>query len=348
MATNVNRVKTGDWRPFRPAGMSDGTWRTVLLLHRYPTDEMDEEEQRYCLGPMLFGKGGPRFGDYGRGWIQERADELVKEGLTPYFMDAREWRDEIADAVDYYNGMGFDQAEEEGIIKAEADFFAANIPWTGGSKSDNAAIERYFEARERASSKIDEVWYGICYGPFGTGPWNLLTKGVQNGWQNVFTCDESAAFQNIGDFDWRCASLGQDVDDVLEMSEMCPISGNPTIIGGIDLALDFAENGGLSTNQKSRVVRFLKRAFGELYKRGKAVMKINGEDADLSPFFDQLSEREVSARRFFGPAVMPDFEEFSERSDLIIEAGRKKTAQILERFALWKEKLLSPQSDGTQ
>ena len=100
---NETRPKTGSWRPFRPAGMSDGAWKTILLLHRYPTDEMDEEERKHCLGPMLFGKGGPRFGDYGRGWIQERADELVRDGLTPYAIDAREWRDEIADAIDYYN-----------------------------------------------------------------------------------------------------------------------------------------------------------------------------------------------------------------------------------------------------
>ena len=28
------RPKTGNWRPFRPAGMSDGAWKTILLLHR--------------------------------------------------------------------------------------------------------------------------------------------------------------------------------------------------------------------------------------------------------------------------------------------------------------------------
>ena len=41
---NESRPKTGSWRPFRPAGMSDGTWKTILLLHRYPTEEMSEED----------------------------------------------------------------------------------------------------------------------------------------------------------------------------------------------------------------------------------------------------------------------------------------------------------------
>ena len=41
---NETRPKTGSWRPFRPAGMSDGAWKTILLLHRYPTDEMELEK----------------------------------------------------------------------------------------------------------------------------------------------------------------------------------------------------------------------------------------------------------------------------------------------------------------
>ena len=254
------RPKTGNWRPFRPADMSDGAWKTILLLHRYPTDEMDDEERKHCLGPMLFGKGGPRFGDYGRGWIQEHADELVGEGLTPYVMDAREWRGEIADAIDYYNGMGFDEAKEKGIVEPEADFFTVNM-----SFPEEWDFDRRFEARNEARDRIDEIWYGICYGPFGAGPWEVMTKGVMNEWKNVFTCSVDEAFQDIGGFDWRCASLGADVDDVLEMSEMCPISVNATIIGGIDLALDFAEKGGLSTSQRNRVVRFLKRFREEVY-----------------------------------------------------------------------------------
>ena len=260
MGKSKTRPKTGNWRPFRPAGMSNGAWKTILLLHRYPTDEMDDEERKHCLGPMLFGKGGPRFGDYGRGWIQEHADELVGEGLTPYVMDAREWRGEIADAIDYYNGMGFDEAKEKGIVEPEADFFTVNM-----SFPEEWDFDRRFEARNEARDRIDEIWYGICYGPFGAGPWEVMTKGVMNEWKNVFTCSVDEAFQDIGGFDWRCASLGADVDDVLEMSEMCPISVNATIIGGIDLALDFAEKGGLSTSQRNRVVRFLKRFREEVY-----------------------------------------------------------------------------------
>lgn len=99
----MKRIKTGNWRPFRPAGMSDGMWQTILLLHRFPSNEMDEEEQSHCLGPKLFGKGGARFSDYGRGWIQEEADQ-------------------------------------------------------------------------RAASHIEDIWYRICYGPFGVGPWHVLTK----------------------------------------------------------------------------------------------------------------------------------------------------------------------------
>ena len=45
------RPKTGNWRPFRPAGMSDGAWMTMVLIHRYPEEWMSEEEQRHCLGP---------------------------------------------------------------------------------------------------------------------------------------------------------------------------------------------------------------------------------------------------------------------------------------------------------
>lgn len=312
---NESRPKTGSWRPFRPAGMSDGTWKTILLLHRYPTEEMNAEEQKHCLGPMLFGKGGPRFGDYGRGWIQERADQLVKEGLTPYMMDAREWRDEVADAVDFYNDMGFDEAAAEGIVGPDADFFVRCMTF-----SPNDDAETIFAAMETARANIDAVWYGICYGPFGAGPWQVLTKGVLNGWKDVFTCGEDAAFRNIGDFDWRCASFGQEVDDVLEMSEMCPISGNATIIGGIDLALDFAEEGGLSTNQASRVARFLKRAIGELFKRGKAMLKTMGDDADLLAYLKQVQKRYYAALNFFGAAVMVDPEEHRARQELIDEA----------------------------
>lgn len=309
------RPKTGSWRPFRPAGMSDGAWKTILLLHRYPTDEMDEEERKHCLGPMLFGKGGPRFGDYGRGWIQERADELVRDGLTPYAIDAREWRDEIADAIDYYNGMGFDEAEAKGVVSLDADFFTCNM-----SFPREWSLDRSFTAKDAARAKMDEIWYGICYGPFGAGPWEVMTKGVMNGWKNVFTCDADEAFQGIGNFDWRCASLGMDVDDVLEMSEMCPVSGNATIIGGIDLALDFAEKGGLSTNQRSRVIRFLKRAIGELYKRGKAMMKTMGKRSSLSSFFGQIKDREATAQRFFGWAMMPGAEAYGARAATVLEA----------------------------
>lgn len=309
------RPKTGSWRPFRPAGMSDGAWKTILLLHRYPTDETDEKERKHCLGPMLFGKGGPRFGDYGRGWIQERADELVGEGLTPYVMDAREWRGEIADAIDYYNGMGFDEAKEKGIVEPYADSFVTKMPFP-----EEWDVDRRFAARNEARGKMDEIWYGICYGPFGEGPWEVLTKGVLNGWKNAFACEEDSAFQGIGNFDLRCASLGTNVDDVLEMSEMCPISGNATIIGGLDLALDFAEKGGLSTNQRSRIVRFLKRAFGELYKRGKAMMKTMGKRSSLSSFFWQIKDREATAQRFFGWAMMPGAEAYGAREATVLEA----------------------------
>ena len=317
------RPKTGSWRPFRPAGMSDGAWKTILLLHRYPTDEMDEEERKHCLGPMLFGKGGPRFGDYGRGWIQERADELVREGLTPYAMDAREWRGEIADAIDYYNGMGFDEAKEKGIVEPYVDFFTCNM-----SFPRELGLDKIVAAKDAARAKMDEIWYSVCYGPFGAGPWEIMTKGVINGWKNVFACDEDEAFQGIGNFDWRCASLGTDVDDVLEMSEMCPVSGNATIIGGIDLALDFSEKDGLSTNQRSRVARFLKRAIGELYKRGEAMMKTLGKESSLSSFFDQLKDRESAARSIFGWVMMPGPEAYGARSAIATEAKLREPVRV--------------------
>lgn len=311
----IKRVKTGNWRPFRPLGMVDGAWRTILLMHRYPTEDMSEEERRHCLGPQLFGKGGPRFGDYGRGWIQERADELVKEGLTPYVMDAREWRDEIADAIDYYNGMGFDEAEAEGIVKSDGDFFTCNM-----SHPLNCEAAKIFADWDMALAKMDEIWYGVCYGPFGTGPWRVLTKGVLNGWKDVFTCAEDAAFCDIDRFDWRCGSLGNSVDDALAMSEMCPVSGNVTIIGGIDIILDCMAKGGASTNQKSRMVRFLKRAFGELYRRGKVMLKSMGAEASLATYFTELKKRWEMSYDLFGKVMDPGLEEGRNRLDMELTA----------------------------
>ena len=308
MGKSKTRTKTGNWRPFRPAGMSDGAWKTILLLHRYPTDEMDEEERKHCLGPMLFGKGGPRFGDYGRGWIQERADELVREGLTPYAMDARAWHDEIVNAIDFYNGETFAEAQANGDAKAEADFFITNIPWTGGSGTNNGDVNRYFEARELAESRIDDIWHRITYGPFGAGPWHVLTKGVLNGWQNAFVCEEGEAFKNVTRFDWRCAAVGQSKEgmDLRFMTETCPICPNAAILGGIDRALAMAYRGNLETGVQKKLCRYLKRAFGELYKRRDGILKTAVDDAYLSDFYNWLFEREIRVtRRFVGESVLP-------------------------------------------
>ena len=294
------RVKTGNWRPFRPEGMSDGAWRTILLLHRYPSDEMSEEEQSHCLGPMLFGKGGARFGDYGRGWIQEQADALLNKGKTPYAMDARGWHDEIVAAIDYYNGMGFDE-------------------------------------------DVADFWYKICYGPYGEGPWRVMTDGVLNGWKDVFTCDENEAFYRTTDFDWRCAALCDDSGalDVQLMAEICPVCPNAAIFGGIDCACDMLKEGKLDTRMERKLVRYLKRAFGELYKRRNAVGKNVRDPMPFLSFDRWLRERKCWAVDRYGDAACPDNDivECPRASDIVFEdveeyAKQAKAEQedLLRRF----------------
>lgn len=322
-ATRQKRVKTGNWRPFRPAGMSDGAWRTILLLHRYPSDEMSEEEQSHCLGPMLFGKGGARFGDYGRGWIQEQADALLNKGKTPYAMDAREWREEIVAAIDYYNGETFAVAQVNGDAKAEADFFTKNIPWREGDDNSNEATNRYFKSWDVAASRIDKVWYTICYGPYGEGPWHIMTDGVLNGWKNVFTCDQAEAFYRTTDFDWRCAALCDDSGalDVQLMAEICPVCPNAAIFGGIDCACDMLKEGKLDTRMERKLVRYLKRAFGELYKRRNAVSKNMNNPLPLLSFDRWLRKRKCWAVDRYGDAACPDNDivEYPRASDIVFE-----------------------------
>lgn len=294
------RIKTGNWRPFRPAGMSDATWRTILLLHRYPSEEMSEEEQSHCLGPMLFGKGAARFGDYGRGWTQEQADALLAQGKTPYAMDAREWRGEIVAAIDYYNGVTFAEAQVNGDAETEANFFAANMPWREGDDVSREAANRYLEAREIAASKVDEIWHTICYGPYGAGPWHVMTEGILNGWKDVFTCDENAAFYATTDYDWRCAAqCDNDGElDVQLMAEICPICPNAAIFGGIDCACDILKEGNPETSRARKLVRYLKRAIGELHKRRKAVVKAAKGQVDLVKFDRWLESRTADFDKF--------------------------------------------------
>lgn len=342
----MKRIKTGNWRPFRPAGMSDGTWQTILLLHRFPNDEMDEEEQSHCLGPKLFGKGGARFGDYGRGWIQEEADRLLNEGKTPYAMDAREWHDEIVAAIDYYNGETFAEAKENGDAQGDADFFAANMPWTGGNSMDNAAVEKYFAAKELAASRIEDIWHRICYGPFGVGPWHVLTKGVVDGWRDEFECPKNGAFTDVADTDWRCAVLGEDEMDVRLMTEICPICPNTTIMGGIERALDLAMEEKFEVVSKKKVTRYLKRALGELYKRRNAAQIDSDADLmDLTAFDLWMRRREERAVSRLGEEVVPDnrVEESSlsriESMDVdeIRRQGEQKIADIRARWKAVRE-----------
>ena len=347
MKTEENRKRpmTGNWRPFRPAGMSDGAWKTILLLHRYPSDEMDEEERKHCLGPMLFGKGGARFGDYGRGWIQERADELVMEGLTPYAMDAREWRDEVADAIDFYNGMGFDEGEAEGIVKPDSDFFVSNMSFPADDDADNI-----FAAMDTARSKMDDVWYRICYGPYGEGPWQVMTKGVLNGWKDVFACDEKEAFYRTDEFDWRCAAFYDDdgAFDVRLMAEICPVCPNAAIFGGIDCACDLLKEGGLETSFERKLLRYLKRAFGELHKRRNGAFK-TGLTLDVLAFDRWLRKRECWAVDRFGELVRPDNENhdvkfvFPDVDDIL-----KQTREENERLRKRLEELRKKRANRTQ
>jgi len=313
------RPKTGNWRPFRPAGMSDGAWTTMFLIHRYPEEWMPEEEQRHCLGPQLFGKGGPRFGDYGRGWIQEMADERVRQGKTPYAIDAREWRPEVVEAIDYYNDMTFEQGVEEGIVASDAEFFRSSIPFPRGTDCNTI-----FAQMDEAVSRIDQIWYSVCYGPYGSGPWHLLTKGVLNGWQDSFECAPCAGFSGIRGYDWRCAALGESVKNMLAMSEMCPISANASLFGGIDLALDFAKEGGLSANERSRTVKFVKRAFRELYKRGEAAVKELSAKYDISEFFLEIRKREREAMVVFDGETRCSLDEMDARSQLFAKAIKRE------------------------
>lgn len=72
-----------------------------------------------------------------------------------------------------------------------------------------------------------------------------MTDGVLNGWKDVFTCDENAAFYSTTDFDWRCAALCDDngVMNVQLMAEICPVCPNAAIFGGIDCACDLLMEG---------------------------------------------------------------------------------------------------------
>ena len=338
------RVKTGNWRPFRPAGMSDGTWRTILLLHRYPSADMDEEEQSHCLGPLLFGKGGARFGDYGRGWIQEQADALISQGKTPYAMDARAWRDEIVAAIDYYNGETFAEAQANGDVKADADFFTVNMPWREGDDESNEAVDRYFASRDVAASRMDEIWHTIAYGPYGEGPWHVLTAGVLNGWKDVFTCDENEAFYRTTDFDWRCAALFDNnrALDVQLMAEICPVCPNSAIFGGIDCACDMLNEGNLETRKERKLLRYLKRAFGELYKRRHVVGKNMRNPLPLLSFDRWLRKRKCWAIDRFGESVRPanDEVEYPRASEVVFEDleayARRLQAENDRLEAMWK------------
>lgn len=234
----VVRVKTGNWRPFRTTDMTDVLWKAILLLHRFPSDDMDGVEQSHCLGPQLFGKGGARFGGYGRGWIQEQADKLKMSGKNPFVMDAREWDVRILRAIDYYIGR---------ISRDHKGF-------------------------------CDDVQYKICYGPFG--------------------CGAGDAFQKVSTVDWRCAVAGIQVEDVLMMIGTCPISSNATLYGGIQLAGDWMREGRLSSSDRKKVMRFLKRAVGELRKRRSAVVKMEEPDVDLTEFDEWLEAREREMLEF--------------------------------------------------
>ena len=67
-------------------------------------------------------------------------------------MDAREWRGEIADAIDYYNGMGFDEAKEKGIVEPYADSLYAGHDTRSGVKVSNGPVRRNQIADDKPAS----------------------------------------------------------------------------------------------------------------------------------------------------------------------------------------------------
>ena len=298
--------------------------------------------------PEAFREGRREVRRLWRGWIQEEADRLLNAGKTPYAMDTRECHDEIVAAIDYYNGETFAEAQEKGDAQGEADFFAANMPWTGGDSMDNAAVEKCFAAKELAASRIEDIWYRICYGPFGAGPWHVLTKGVSNGWRDEFECPKNGAFAVKADTDWRCAVLGEDEMDVRLMTEICPICPNTTIMGGIERALDLAMEEKFEVVSKKKITRYLKRALGELYKRRNAAQIDSDADLmDLTAFDLWMRRREERAVSRLGEEVVPDnrVEESSlsriESMDVdeIRRQGAQKIADIRARWKAVKESL---------
>ena len=66
--------------------------------------------------------------------------------------------------------MGFDEAEAEGVVGRDADFFSCNMPFP-----KEWSLDKIVAAKGAASAKMGEMWYGICYGRFGEGPWEVMT-----------------------------------------------------------------------------------------------------------------------------------------------------------------------------
>ena len=131
------------------------------------------------------------------------------------------------------------------------------------------------------------------------GPWHVLTKGVLSGWRDAFECPKNGAFIGVADADWRCTTLGEDEMDVRLMTEICPICPNTTIMGGIERALDLAMEEKFEIVSKKKVVRYLKRALGELHKRRKTAQL--DDDTDLigiAPFDIWVRRREERAAIF--------------------------------------------------
>ena len=273
------RVKTGNWRPFRPNGMTDMAWETMLKVHRYPNAGMSLEERRHCLGPLLFGKGGPRFSGYGRGWIQEAVDSRFHENgvKSHHFIDAKDC-EAIKEAIDYYNGGDYSWARENGFVKEAME------------EMKRATGIAEFSINGRFDKAVEYNWYRLSYGAFGGAIDDASDQWVESGFSAGIlyfgskTHDVKDAFENVEGYDVQGIDCCLNVRDLNDATNLCPIYPNKSLFGGIDCAMALMARTGMGDVARKKIRRFLKRAMGELHKRREAVVKTAKGIVNLAGF----------------------------------------------------------------
>ena len=305
---NVERVEAGNWRPFRPMGMTDRAWETMLKVHRYPNAGMSAEERRHCLGSILFGKGGPRFSSYGRGWIQSAADKLLKESgvKSPHFLDTRDFP-AIKEAIDYYNGGDYAWACKNGLVREAME----EMERVGGAAS--VWIEGRFD------KAAEYNWYRFSYGAFGGAIDDAAEQWVGSGFSGgplyleLMDGDVRDAFENVECYDGQGIDCCHRVRELNEATNLCPIYPNKSLLAGIDCALGWAIETDNDYDEKKKIGRFIKRAIGELQKRRDAVGKVADVKIDLDKFDRWMRKRSENIAKLFPkpPSIFDNINAFT-------------------------------------